>query len=68
MSQSARYNILTKIKQALSKPVPVPFPQQTDDASVFHAPAEELDLLFAENFTKLQGRFSYCENENSLHN
>lgn len=66
MSQSARDTILNKIKQALSKPVPVPFPQQTDHASVFHAPNEELDLLFAENFTKLQGRFSYCENEKEL--
>ncbi len=66
MSQSARDTILNKIKQALSKPVPVPFPQQTDDRSVFHGPTEELDLLFAENFTKLQGRFSYCENEKEL--
>lgn len=66
MSQSARGTILKKIKQALTQPVPVPFPQQTDQSSVFHTPTEELDLLFAENFTKLQGRFSYCENEKEL--
>lgn len=66
MSTSSRDNILQKIKQALAKPVPVPFPQQLKQESVFHAPAEELDLLFAENFTKLQGRFSFCENEKEL--
>lgn len=66
MSQSARDTILKKIKQALAQPVPVPFPQQTEQFSVFHAPTEELDVLFAENFTKLQGRFSYCENEKEL--
>lgn len=66
MSSTARDTILKKIKQALTQTVPVPFPQQTEQSSVFHAPTEELDVLFAENFTKLQGRFSYCENEKEL--
>lgn len=66
MSSTARDTILKKIKQALTQTVPVPFPQQTEQSSVFYAPTEELDVLFAENFTKLQGRFSYCENEKEL--
>ncbi len=66
MSTSSRDTILLRIKQALAKPVPVPFPQQIKQEPVFHAAPDELDLLFAENFTKLQGRFSFCENEKEL--
>ncbi|HCT22462.1 MAG TPA: lactate utilization protein B/C, partial [Chitinophagaceae bacterium] len=60
MSQSARENILNRIQQALQKQVPVPFPARTVDRNVFHASADELAIAFAENFTKLQGRFSFC--------
>lgn len=62
---SARDNILKKIKNALRKPVEKPFPDiQTDDVSaVFPKQKDNLDVLFAENFTKMQGQFVYCSSE-----
>lgn len=66
MSQSARENILNRIQQALQQQVPVPFPARTVDRAVFHASTEELAIAFAENFTKLQGRFSFCADETEL--
>lgn len=67
MSTTARDTILKKIKQALTKPVPVPFPERLkDDKNIFHGPADDLDVIFAEHFTGLQGKFSFCENEKEL--
>jgi L-lactate dehydrogenase complex protein LldG len=65
---SARENILKKIRQALSNTVPVPFPQSEGNDSVFQPPTQEPELEFAENFTRLQGRFSYCISEDELAN
>jgi L-lactate dehydrogenase complex protein LldG len=66
MATTARENILSKIKQALKKSVPVPFPASEVNTSVFQPSVQELEIEFAENFTKLQGRFSYCSNEAEL--
>lgn len=66
MATTAKENILKKIRQALAQPVPVPFPQSEGNESVFHPSQQELEIEFAENFTKLQGRFSFCANENEL--
>ena len=66
MASTARENILKKIKQALAKPVPVPFPASEGTQSVFQPPQQELEVEFAENFSKLQGRFSFCADENEL--
>ena len=65
-TSNAKENILTKIKQALNKPVPVPFPQSEGNSSVFKPLAQDADLEFAENFTSLQGRFAYCADKNEL--
>ena len=62
----ARENILSKIRQALNKPVPVPFPDRTNNVSVFQPSKQELEVEFAENFTKLLGRFSFCESRTEL--
>jgi L-lactate dehydrogenase complex protein LldG len=64
MKTSAKQNILKKIKQALEKPVPLPFREQENKR--FFAVNNDLELLFAENFSALQGRFSFCANENEL--
>lgn len=60
MSLSSRENILNKIKQSLKKPTPVPFPNRNSADFVYQMPSQELELEFAEHFTKLQGRFSFC--------
>lgn len=55
----AKQNILKKIRQALANPVPVPFPQSEGTDSVFN-PVQDPEMEFAQNFTRLQGKFSYC--------
>lgn len=66
MASTARENILKKIKQALEKPVPVPFPHNEPQRNLFTEPEQENELLFAENFTRLQGRFSFCTSGKEL--
>jgi L-lactate dehydrogenase complex protein LldG len=59
----SKEKILKKIRQALSTPVPVPFPQSEGNESVFQPATQEAEVEFAENFTKLQGKFSFCLDE-----
>ena len=66
MANTAKENILKKIRQALTHQVPVPFPQSEGNDSVFQLSSKELELEFAENFTGLLGRFSFCANEKEL--
>ena len=63
---SGRENILNKIRQALTQSVPVPFPQSEGAKNVFKPLAQEIEVEFAENFTKLQGRFSFCADSAEL--
>lgn len=63
---TAKENILKRIRKALTNPVPLPFPNSEGTSSVY-MPAEEDDaIIFAEEFTKLQGKFVYCVNEQEL--
>ncbi len=66
MADNARENILNRIKQALKKSVPVPFPAAEGNEFLFQPADQDLEIIFAENFTQLQGRFSYCANEAEL--
>lgn len=63
---SSKENILKKIRQALANPVPVPFPQSEGNTSVFQPLQKEMEVEFAENFTGLLGRFSFCTDEKEL--
>jgi L-lactate dehydrogenase complex protein LldG len=62
---SAKENILKKIRQALSNPVPVPFPHSEGTNSIFLNPGE-LEVKFAEEFSALQGKFLYCASREEL--
>lgn len=66
MASTSRENILQKIRQALAKPVPLPFPASAGNESVFIPSQQELEIEFAENFGKLEGRFSFCADEQEL--
>jgi len=57
---NAKKNILAKIKQALQQPLPVPFPHTDAVTSIYKPSTPDTDVTFAEHFTGLQGRFSYC--------
>src|SRR4051812_8149288 len=63
---SAKENILKKIRQALTNPVPVPFSQSEGNISVFQPSQKELEVEFAENFTGLLGKFSFCLDHTEL--
>lgn len=67
MAASAKENILKKIKEALVNPVPLPFPKSEGDQAFFLKTNNDNLLLFAEEFSKLQGTFSFCNNQNELH-
>lgn len=60
---SSKEKILKKIREALSNPVPLPFPKSEGNSSVFKAASEELEILFAQEFTGLLGKFAFCVNE-----
>ena len=63
---AAKENILKRIRQALSNPVPLPFPQSEGANSVFLPPTDDLDVLFAQQFTSLQGKFAFCTDEKDM--
>ena len=60
MVSAAKENILKKIRQALSNPVPLPFQGSEGNTSVYHPATDDLEVIFAETFTGLQGQFAYC--------
>lgn len=65
-TSSAKENTLRKIRQALSNPVPLPFAQSEGVSSVYKMQQEDEAIIFAEEFTKLQGKFAFCPGENDL--
>lgn len=62
----AKENILKRIREALVNTVPLPFPNSEGNDSVYVHSVEEPIVVFAEEFTKLQGKFAFCANENDF--
>lgn len=62
----AKENILKRIRQALSNPVPLPFAQSEGTSSVFPPASDDLGILFAQEFTALQGKFAFCIGEDDM--
>lgn len=62
----SKENILKKIRKALSHSTPLPFPKSEGGETVFQASQQEAEIEFAEQFSKLQGRFIYCINRQEL--
>ncbi|HVU56137.1 MAG TPA: LUD domain-containing protein [Puia sp.] len=62
----AKENILKKIRQALSQSTPIPFPQSEGNHSVFQPATQDPEIEFAEQFTKLQGKFIFCMDHREL--
>jgi L-lactate dehydrogenase complex protein LldG len=59
---SSKEVILKKIRKALSESTPLPFPLSEGTHSLYYPSQQELEIQFAEEFTKLQGKFSFCLN------
>lgn len=66
MQQSSKDSILLKIRQALTQQVPTPFANRGTNEFVFQPQLQDVELEFAENFSNLQGRFSFCANNAEL--
>ena len=62
----AKENILKRVRNALSQSVQLPFPNSEGNSSVFRTENESLELKFAEEFTRLQGKFVYCTGKAEL--
>ena len=57
---SSKEVILKKIRKALSTSTPIPFPQSEGNNSLYQPSQKELEVQFAEEFTKLLGKFIFC--------
>jgi L-lactate dehydrogenase complex protein LldG len=62
----AKENILKKIRQALIEPTPIPFPQSEGNSSVYQPSKQEMEIEFAEQFGRVQGKFIYCADEGEM--
>lgn len=62
----AKENILKKVRNALSQSVQLPFPNSEGNNSVFKTENEGLELKFAEEFARLQGKFIFCTGRTEL--
>jgi L-lactate dehydrogenase complex protein LldG len=62
----SKENILKKIRKALTQSTPVPFPQSEGNNSVYQPATQDAEVEFAEQFTKLQGRFVFCMDKEEL--
>ena len=58
-NSSSKENILKKIRKALETPVPLPFSKAEGNSSVYYPASEDLTVLFAEEFTRLLGKFAF---------
>jgi L-lactate dehydrogenase complex protein LldG len=65
-TSSTRETILAKIRRALAQPVPLPFPKQDAGGELYAPAVEDLTVTFAQEFTRLLGRFAYAENADDL--
>jgi L-lactate dehydrogenase complex protein LldG len=63
-STTSREKILKKVRKALIAKVRDEMPGNIDfDSSIYEVPNEPLEIMFAQQFTKLNGKFIFCENE-----
>src|SRR5688572_17083390 len=62
----SKENIFKRIRQALIHSTPLPFPHADSAGNFFQPSHQEMEVEFAEQFTKLQGKFMYCLNAQEL--
>jgi L-lactate dehydrogenase complex protein LldG len=63
---TTREKVLKKIRNALINKVESPFQNIDFESSVMPAFTDEPEITFAEEFTRADGMFVYCENEEQL--
>lgn len=62
----SKENILKRIRKALSNPVPLPFPNSEGKDDLYKPGKDDDAIVFAHEFTRLSGKFAFCENEADL--
>lgn len=63
---SSKNKILKKIRKALTQSTPLPFPDRKAEDPIVPPQETELEVQFAEEFSKLQGKFVFCLNTDEL--
>ncbi|MBC8489665.1 MAG: lactate utilization protein [Bacteroidetes bacterium] len=64
---TSREKVLKKIRNALINKTENPYPSVDIESLVYHEFEDTLDITFAHEFTKAEGKFIYCENEKELY-
>jgi L-lactate dehydrogenase complex protein LldG len=62
-STTSKEKILKKIRKALIHKSPTEIGDVDKDSEIFAASEEPLEIQFAQNFSALNGKFVFCENE-----
>jgi len=63
---TSREKVLKKVRNALISKNENPYSSIDIDSSVYVKIEDTLDITFAQEFTKVSGKFVYCENESEL--
>ena len=63
---TSREKVLKNIRNALISKTTSSYPDIDFESSVYTEITDSLDIVFAEEFSKVQGQFVYCENEEDL--
>ncbi len=63
---TTREKVFKSIRNALIEKTDAPFTDIDFESSVFKENPESNDLTFAQEFTKIGGKFAYCEDENDM--
>ncbi|MCB0823131.1 MAG: lactate utilization protein [Bacteroidales bacterium] len=63
---TSREKILKKIRNALISKTENPYPSLDTESSVYPKLNDSIDIAFAQEFTRIAGKFVYCENEVDL--
>lgn len=66
MEPTSKERILKKIRKGLIHSTSQPFPNVDTSKSIYHEQSDDLSVIFAEEFSKLQGNFIFCESEKEL--
>lgn len=63
---TTREKVFKHIRNALIEKTDTPFPDVDTESQVFKTNTETMDLTFAQEFTKIGGKFAYCEDEDDM--
>jgi L-lactate dehydrogenase complex protein LldG len=65
-STTSKEKILKKIRTALLHKSPIEMTDVDTESDIFIASEEPLEIQFAQNFSAINGKFVFCENENEF--